>query len=107
MNLTSNRFIKIYMGLLLVSPLVLLFLPADVLDSSTTQLCLSKVLFHRECIGCGISRAVMHFIHLEFKEAWYYNKLVVLVIPFLGYLWVDAFVTCLKILKENKAQNKK
>jgi len=90
------------MGLLIVGPLVLLCLPADIFDSSTTQLCLSKICFNRECIGCGITRAVMHFIHLEFAEAMKYNKLVILVVPFLAYLWFDAFWKCLKILKRNK-----
>lgn len=94
------------MGLLIVSPLVLICLPADLFDSSTSQLCLSQICFNRECIGCGITRAVMHFVHFEFKDAMNYNKLVVFVIPFLGYLWIDAFRKCLTILKENNILNK-
>jgi len=88
------------MGLLLVGPLVLLCLPADFFDHSTRELCLSKICFNRECIGCGITRATMHFIHLEFKEAWHYNKLVVLVIPFLAYLWFGEIKRSLNILKK-------
>lgn len=94
------------MGLLIVSPLVLICLPADFFDSSSTQLCLSKICFNRECIGCGITRAVMHFIHLEFNEALNFNKLVVFVVPFLGYLWIDAFRSSIKILKENNFLSK-
>jgi len=90
------------MGLLIVSPLILICLPADLFDTSTTELCLSKICFNRECFGCGITRAVMHFIHFEFAEAIKFNKLVLLVVPFLGYLWIDAFRKCLKILKRNK-----
>lgn len=94
------------MGLLIVSPLVLICLPADFFDLSTQDLCLSKICFNRECFGCGITRAVMHFIHLEFKEAMMYNKLVVFVVPFLVYLWIDAFRMCLKTLKNNNLRNK-
>lgn len=94
------------MGLLIVSPLVLICLPSDLFDSSGTQLCLSKICFNRECLGCGITKAVMHFIHFEFKESMTYNKLVVFVVPFLGYLWIDAFRTCLKILKRENYPNK-
>jgi len=95
----KRNFIKIYMGLLLVSPLILLFLPADFFDHSTRELCLSKICFNRECLGCGITRAVMHLIHFEFREAWHFNKLVVLVIPFLIYLWVGEIKRVYNILK--------
>jgi hypothetical protein len=76
-----------YLGFLLIGPVVLFILPADFFDHSTIELCLSKILFDRSCIGCGITRAVMHFIHLEFDMAMQYNKLVVLVIPLILYLW--------------------
>ena len=56
----------IYIGFLLIGPVVWFILPADFFDHSTIELCLSKILFDRSCIGCGITRAVMHFIHLEF-----------------------------------------
>jgi hypothetical protein len=101
MNFASKPFLKTYMGLLIVSPLVLFFLPADFFDRSAVDMCLSKVLFHRECMGCGMTRAVMHFIHLDFKIAWAYNKLVVLVIPFLIYLWIDLFRTLLKLYRKS------
>lgn len=100
MNFNSKTFNHIAMGLLIVGPLLLLCLPADFFDSSTTQLCLSKICFNRECIGCGITRAVMHFIHFEFAEALKFNKLVVLVVPFLVYLWIDAFLNCLKTIRK-------
>ncbi len=48
----------------------------------------------------------MHFIHLEFNEALNFNKLVVFVVPFLGYLWIDAFRSSIKILKENNFLSK-
>ncbi|HNX42993.1 MAG TPA: DUF2752 domain-containing protein [Bacteroidales bacterium] len=82
-----------------MSPVVLLCLPADFFDKSTVNLCLSKICFNRECFACGTTRAVMHFIHLDFKTAWHFNKLVVLVVPFLLYLWVGEIRRCLKLLK--------
>jgi len=52
-----------------------------------------------------MTRAVMHFMHLEFREAWHFNKLVVLVIPFLAYLWFSEIERCVKILKTMNHSN--
>lgn len=72
---------------LLVTPIVLLFLPADYFDTGET-LCLSKRLLDLECFGCGMTRGIQHFIHLDFAAAWEFNKLTFLVFPVLVYLWV-------------------
>jgi hypothetical protein len=103
-NPENAVFNKIYLGLLLVGPIVLLVLPADLFDRSTVDLCLSKILFQRECFACGTTRSVMHFIHFDFKEAWQFNKLVVLVVPFLIYLWYGEVRRCLKVLKKNSGE---
>lgn len=75
------------MTALLGIPAVLLVLPADFFDKGET-FCPSKRFFHTECPGCGITRSVMHFIHLEFKRAWEYNKLILIVVPVFGYYWI-------------------
>ena len=49
-------------------------------------MCLSKVLAGIECYGCGMTRAIMHLIHLDFKEAYQYNKLSFVVFPVLTFL---------------------
>lgn len=101
MNFDNPIFNKIYLGLLFVGPVILLILPADFFDKSTVNLCISKIILHRECFACGTTRAVMHFIHFDFKTAWEFNKLVVLVVPFLIYLWYGEVIRSLKILKGN------
>ena len=68
-------------------PLILWILPSDFFDQGES-LCLSQVLLSKECPGCGITRSVQHALHFEVLEAWQYNKLFVLVLPFLFYLWV-------------------
>ena len=71
---------------LLLAPIVLLILPADTFDDGAA-LCPSVILLDIECYACGITRAVMHFHHVEFTEAIYHNFLVVAVYPFLFWLW--------------------
>ena len=37
-------------------------------------ICLSKQLAGVGCYGCGLTKAVMHFIHFDFKAAWEFNQ---------------------------------
>ncbi len=67
--------------------LTLLVLPVDFFDHHGPTLCLSRVLLDRECPGCGMTRASMHALHFDFAGAWHYNRLVVVVLPLLAYLW--------------------
>jgi hypothetical protein len=61
-------------------------LPADALDNGPT-ICLSKLLLKMDCPGCGMTRAVMHAIHFDFNGAWGFNKLVIIVLPIIIYLF--------------------
>jgi hypothetical protein len=80
-------------------PLVLLFLPADFFDQGPS-LCLSKLLTGIECFGCGMTRAMMHLIHLEVRAAASYNKLCFVVFPVLSGLWAQWFLKDYKRLQQ-------
>ena len=71
---------------LIALPIILLVLPANYFDSGESM-CLSVLLLDTTCLGCGITRAVQHFIHFEFKQALEFNRLVVIVLPLLVFLW--------------------
>ena len=83
-------------------PLVLIILPADFFDNGP-PLCLSVLLFDQTCYGCGITRAVQHLIHLDFKEAMEFNKLSVVVAPLLVVLWIEELLRIKKKLKKLKS----
>lgn len=68
-------------------PIVLWLLPASFFDQGQS-LCLSVLLFDKQCYGCGITRAIQHAIHFDFQTAWNYNKLVVIVAPILFFVWL-------------------
>lgn len=72
---------------LLLFPVVLWLLPADYFTEHTLLTCPSQSLFDIECLGCGMTRAVMFFHHFEFAEAVFYNPAVVVVYPFAVWLW--------------------
>jgi hypothetical protein len=82
-------------------PLVLLLMPADSFDTGPT-LCLSKLLAGIECFGCGMTRAIMHLIHLDFAAAAAYNKGCFIVFPVLSLLWAQWFWKDYKRLQQQR-----
>lgn len=82
----QKTFAKARLAFLLALPIALWYLPADFFDSGQS-VCVSRLLFDVECYACGLTRAVMHLMHFDFAEAFYYNPLVVLVMPLLMLLW--------------------
>ena len=72
-------------GLLLV-PLVLYLIPLEWLKNQHS-ICLFKNITGHECYGCGMTRAILSAIHLQFENAFQYNKLFLIVLPLLIYIW--------------------
>jgi hypothetical protein len=69
---------------LLCGVIVLFFIPHDFLfDTSTPPLCIHKRLFGFDCPGCGMTRAMYSFLHLQFYQALKFNPAVILVIAVL------------------------
>ena len=71
---------------LILIPFVLLILPSTYFDNGQT-VCISIWLFNTECWGCGITRATMHLLHLEYKDAIFFNILSFVVLPLLSIIW--------------------
>ncbi|MEY3052427.1 MAG: hypothetical protein RLY31_2212 [Bacteroidota bacterium] len=78
---------RTWLALLLLTPVALWMLPPDFFDESSVIICPSRLFFHIECLGCGMTRAVMHMHHLEVEDALYYNYGVVVVFPALVVIW--------------------
>lgn len=71
---------------LLLLPLVLLLLPATFFDEGQS-ICLSMLLADTACHGCGMTRAIMHLLHFDLETALTFNKLSVIVLPLLVFVW--------------------
>jgi len=83
-----KNYIKI-IGLIAL-PIWLLLLPNNFFDNGQS-ICPSKFFLNIECLGCGITRAIQHLIHLDFKIAWNYNKLSYLILSVAVYIWSKEF----------------
>lgn len=82
---------KIFLWGIVIAPFFLLLLPVDHFDSGNS-ICISVLLANIECYACGLTRGVMHFIHLDFAGAWEFNKLTFIVVPLLFLYWLRAFL---------------
>jgi len=107
MAIIAKKFQKIllisYISGLILLPITLIILPADFFDKGPS-ICISVLLFHRQCFACGMSRATQHLIHFDFKAASSYNKLAFVVFPLLIYGWGEQVVsTYKKITGKDKA----
>jgi len=82
-------------------PFLLSMVSLDNLESKRS-ICLIKNLFGVECYGCGITKAIIASIQLDFVRAFNYNKLIVIVMPLIVYLSVKEIFKSIKTLKMNK-----
>jgi hypothetical protein len=80
---------------ILITPILLYFLPIEWLNGRHS-VCLIKNIFGVECFGCGITRSIVSTIQFRFTEAYYYNKLIIIVFPLLVYVWGKTLRTTLK-----------
>ncbi len=87
--MTNNKKTKIKLIIIVVilSVLIttLLILPANYFDKGQS-ICLSMVLFNKECYGCGMTRAIQHLIHFDFEAAYNFNKVSFIVFPLIVFL---------------------
>ena len=97
----KSLFNKIYVGGLLLLPFVLIVLPADFFDKGQS-LCLSVLLLHQTCPGCGITRAIQHLIHFDFAAAYQFNKLSFIVFPLLIFGWGEEIIRIYRKIKINQ-----
>lgn len=94
----KKQLLKIYFGGLMLIPIVFLVLPSNYFDNGQS-VCVSVLLFDQECYGCGMTRGIQHLLHLDFLTAYEFNKLSLIVLPLLIYLWFNELRRTYKMIK--------
>ena len=87
--------------IILFGPFILPFISLDWLESGNT-ICVYKNLTGRECFGCGTTRSIVAMSQLEFSKAFAFNRLVVVIVPLLFFVWIKRWYEFLKKIGENK-----
>ena len=78
-------------GGLLLLPFMLFLIPLDWMKNQHS-ICLFKNITGHECYGCGMTRAILSAIHFQFANSFQYNKLFLIVLPLLIYIWAKNLV---------------
>jgi hypothetical protein len=97
-------------SILVIFPFMLLLLPKTLFDHSHYTLCVVKLMSGKDCVSCGLTRACMHLIHLDFKAAAYFNKISFIVLPILcGLLIAELYQTikAYRALRKTSSQSSK
>ncbi len=77
-------------GILLI-PVALYIVPLNWLYNQHS-ICLFKNIAGFDCYGCGMTRAILSAMHFHFVSAFHYNKLFVIILPFLLYIWTKTLI---------------
>lgn len=86
------RILRLTFGIaMIVFPLILILLPKTYFDHGPS-LCIYTILTGTNCLGCGMTRACMRLIHLDFSDAWEYNKMSFIAFPAIIYFYSRYFV---------------
>lgn len=75
------------LGFYLLLPLVFWLIPNSWFEMHPSP-CIFRNLLGVRCPGCGMTRAVSCAVHGKFERAFNYNRLVIIVLPLLGYSWL-------------------
>ena len=73
---------------IITSPFLMLIFYKICQIFSIKTICQWKLITGQDCIGCGITRAIISILKFNFKEAIEYNPLVIIVFPLLIYVWI-------------------
>ncbi len=80
----KTRFYKI---LFLAIPIAIWLVNYQSTDNDFS-FCLFKNLFGIKCYGCGLTRGLSAMLHLDFNRMYELNKLNIITIPLLSFLYV-------------------
>src|SRR5437762_3271138 len=79
-------------GFYILLPGTFLVVPTSLIEARR-PICLIRTFFVVKCLGCGMTRVISCVFHGKFKQAFEYNKLIIVVFPLLCYVWVRAIRT--------------
>jgi len=101
MNFLKERKSEIFLLFYTAAPLILYFIPIKWLNEQHT-ICVFKNIIGKDCFGCGITRAIISCIQLDFEKSFYYNKIIIIVLPILFYEWLKNIIEGVKKIANNR-----
>lgn len=90
MKINNKKILNRIFICLSINILLLLFLYNLPLETNYS-LCLYKNITGKECFNCGMTRAFLSILHLQFNQALDYNWRVVIVFPYTVIIYIVAW----------------
>ena len=75
----------------LITPIAFYLIPYSWFEGTSTIFPFNNI-FGAECPGCGTTRAIHSLIHFNFAKAFDLNRMIVVVFPLMGYIWIKTIV---------------
>ena len=86
---------KFNLGLFLLIPISIWFVNYNANDNDFS-FCLIKNIFGIKCYGCGLIRGISALLHLKFHRVYELNKINLISIPILIYLYLSTIIELFK-----------
>lgn len=90
-----------------LAPFVVYLFPRESFFDHSHTLCLFHLLTGRDCWGCGMMRALVSLMYLDFGAAWKFNRVVVVVAPLLVWLWIRWIISEVRRARVRVPMNKR
>lgn len=100
MSFKNKKMASVILAILVIVPIILIILPANTFDQGPFTFCFIKWATQHDCYGCGLTRACMYLIHLDFNSAAYYHKGSFFVLPIICIVWLREIIKFYKIVFE-------
>lgn len=99
MQLLMNKKLILFIVINCVLLIILYNIP---IESSMESICIYKQITGRECFNCGMTRAFLSVLHLNFKNAINYNWKVIIVFPYTVIIYIYSWY---KYIIKEKSNN--
>jgi len=87
---------KLKLIFILICPILFYFAVKILVLFNFNSICLWKTITGHECWGCGITRALNEVFSGNFRDAFLYNKFIIIIAPIMLYLWFKMLYKTLK-----------
>ena len=102
--MNNNKYQKLKNIIIIGLPVWTILLVNIAAAAHFKNFCLIKLLFHHECWGCGLTRALAAFSRFHFIQAYKYNHLVFVVIPILICICIILIKKECRLSKNNSSK---
>ena len=101
MQLLMNKKIILFIVINCILLIILYNIP---IENYMESICIYKRITGKECFNCGMTRAFLSILHLNFEDAIKYNWKVIIVFPYTVIIYIYSWYKFIIKEKNNNEQ---